>query len=125
MATIEEIKKALSDHAAKSPEIWKELSYRDEKMEAEATAYHADYDYDGTHYVVNVWDGGITISSGADILLEDKEADVTDLRSSIEATKTDTKATALDTFVAKVKEATTAVDVKPAEELVEEVILKG
>jgi len=124
MATIEEVKKALADHAAKSPEIWKELSYRDEKMEAEAVAYHADYDYDGVHYVVNVWNGGITISSGADILLEEKEADVKDLRTSIEAVKVDTKGAALDTFVAKVKEATTAVDVKPVEEPVE-VIPKG
>lgn len=119
MATIEEIKQALADHAVKSPETWKELAYRDDKLEAEATAYHADYDLDGVHYVVNVWDGGITISSGADVLLEDKEADVKDLRASIEATKTDTKTIALDTFVAKVKEATTAVDIKLVETPVE------
>ena len=124
MATIEEIKKALSDHAVKSPEVWKELAYRDEKMEAEATAYHADYDLDGTHYVVNVWDGGLTISSGSDILLEDKEADVKDLRTSIAAVTVDTKSADLDAFVAKIKEATTAVDVKPVEEPVE-VIPKG
>jgi len=118
MATIEEIKKALADHAVKSPEIWKELTYRDEKMEAEATAYHADYDYDGTHYVVNVWDSGLTISSGSDILLEDKEADVKDLRSSIEAVKVDTKSADLDAFVAKVKAATTAAVEAPVEEVI-------
>ena len=120
MATIEEVKAALAEHASKvSPESWKELAYRDEKMEAEATAYHADFDYDGTHYVVNVWDGGLTISSGADILLEDKEADVTELRTSIKAASVDTKASALDTFVAKLKAAST--DVAPVEEPVEDI----